>query len=212
MIERVVDIRKGEGLKVVLAFSSLMLVVSAYTMVKAVRDALFLSKFGVTQLSFIAIGLAVLIGLIISVYLRATSGLQRNRLIWGTNLVIATTLGLIWIGLRSPGLAQVLPWVLYIWSSIFGVFIVMQFWLMASDLYDPREAKRLFGFVGSGAILGGILGGFASRSLAGVLGTANLLLLSGGLLLIEAVLISWLWVNLTRNSSLNISLRLSSRP
>jgi len=32
----------------------LLLVVGSYTVVKAVRDALFLSKFGVTQRSFIA--------------------------------------------------------------------------------------------------------------------------------------------------------------
>ncbi len=171
----------------------LLLVVGAYTVVKTVRDALFLSTFGVTQLSFIAIGLAVVTSFIVTLYLKLTAGVGRNRLIGGTNVVIAATLAAIWIGLAIPDLSRVLPWVLYIWSSIFGVFIVMQFWLLANDLFDAREAKRLFGFVGAGAILGGVSGGLMSNALATVLGTRSLLLVAGGMLLGEAVLANIVW-------------------
>ena len=190
---RIFDIRQGEGRRAALAFASLMLVIAAYTTVKSVRDALFLAKFGITQLSFMAIGLALATGFIIAVYLRGTAGMKRNQLIWGTNLVIATSLLAIRAGLVSSSLATLLPWVLYVWSSIFGVFIVMQFWLLANDLFDPREAKRLFGFVGAGAITGGVVGGFLSRSLAGPLGAANLLILAAAMLLLEAVLVSLVW-------------------
>lgn len=193
MFHRVVDIRPGEGKRTLLAFLILLLIIASYTVVKSVRDALFLSKFGITQLSLIGIGLAVAIGFVISIYLRTTSGVPRHLLILGTNITIAASLALIWIGLWSPGLTALLPWVLYIWSSIFGVFIVMQFWLLANDLFDPREAKRLFGFIGAGAILGGVSGGFLSRGLAGILGTSNLLLVAGGMLIVEAVLVTLVW-------------------
>jgi AAA family ATP:ADP antiporter len=193
VLSRFVDIRPGERKRAILAFCSLLLVIASYTVVKSVRDALFLSRFGITQLSLIAIGLAVFTGFIISIYLRTTAGTPRNWLIGGTNVVIASSLALLWLGLFSEGLAAILPWVLYIWSSIFGVFIVMQFWLLANDLFDPREGKRLFGFIGGGAILGGILGGFLSRSLAPVIGSANLLLIAAGMLLLEAVLVSAVW-------------------
>ena len=192
-IRRIFDIRPGEGRRAALAFASLMLVIAAYTTVKSVRDALFLARFGITQLSFMAIGLALATGFIIAIYLRGTAGMQRNRLIWGTNLVIATSLLGIRAGLAITSLASLLPWVLYIWSSIFGVFIVMQFWLLANDLFDPREAKRLFGFVGAGAIMGGVTGGFLSRSLAGPLGASNLLILAAAMLVAEAVLVSLVW-------------------
>ena len=190
---RIFDIRPGEGRRAALAFASLMLVIAAYTTVKSVRDALFLAKFGITQLSFMAIGLALATGFIIAIYLRGTAGMQRNRLIWGTNLVIASSLLAIRAGLAVSSLSLLLPWVLYVWSSIFGVFMVMQFWLLANDLFDPREAKRLFGFVGAGAIMGGVTGGFLSRSLAGPLGASNLLLLAAAMLLAEAVLVSMVW-------------------
>ena len=195
MLSRLVDIRPGEGKRALLACACLLLVISSYTMVKSVRDALFLSKFGITQLSFIGIGLALAIGFIISIYLRFTAGVARHRLMLGTNTVIVSSLLLIWLGLLTgtETLERLLPWVLYIWSSIFGVFLVMQFWLLAQDLFDPREAKRLFGMVGAGAILGGVSGGFLSRSLAGVLGASNLLLVASGLLVLEVVLVFMVW-------------------
>ena len=188
MLRRLVDIRSGEAARLLLAFVILMLVVGSYTVVKAVRDAVFLSKFGVTQLSFIAIGLAFLTSFIVSIYLRATGGVPRNILIGGTNVVVAGSLAGIWMLLGADEPATWVPWVLYIWSSVFGVFTVMQFWLLANDLFDAREAKRLFGFVGAGAILGGITGGFASRGLAQLISTRGLLLVAGGMLLLAAVL------------------------
>ena len=192
-VSRIVDIRRGEWARVALSFVVLMLTVGSYTVVKAVRDAVFLSKFGVTQLSFIAIGLAVLTSFVVSVYLRATGGVTRNLLIGGTNTVVAGSLAAIWLFLAGDPPPGWVPWVLYIWSSIFGVFTVMQFWLLANDLFDPREAKRLFGVVSAGAILGGSTGGYLSLALARSIGTRGLLLVAGGMLLTAAVLANIVW-------------------
>ncbi|MBW2732981.1 MAG: cyclic nucleotide-binding domain-containing protein [Deltaproteobacteria bacterium] len=187
------DVRPGEWKRALLACCMLMLVVGAYTVVKSVRDAIFLSRFSVTSLSFIAMGLALVTTFIVSLYLRATRGLSRTTLIGGTNLLVAASLVVIWFGLGAPSLSALLPWVLYIWSSIFGVFLVMQFWLLASDLFDAREAKRLFGLVGAGAILGGVAGGLLSQRLADHMGSRGLLLVAAGMLLLEALLARLVW-------------------
>jgi AAA family ATP:ADP antiporter len=192
-LAKLFDIRKNETKRVFLAFSMLLLVVGAITIVKAVRDALFLARFEVTQLSFIAVGLALVTSFVVSLYLKYATGVARNRLIGGTNSVVAASLAAIFFGLAMPALSAVLPWVLYIWSSIFGVFMVMQFWLLANDLFDAREAKRLFGVVGAGAIVGGLLGGVASRGLATVIGTRSLLLVAAAMLVVEAVLATMAW-------------------
>ena len=36
--------------------------------------------------------------------------------------------------------------------------MISQFWTLANDVYDPRQAKRIFGFIGGGASLGGATG------------------------------------------------------
>ena len=44
----------------------------------------------------------------------------------------------------------------YVWGALLGILLISQFWTLANDIYDPRQAKRLFGFIGGGAQLGGI--------------------------------------------------------
>ena len=46
----------------------------------------------------------------------------------------------------------------YLFGQILGVLLISQFWTLANDVYDARQAKRLFGFIGAGASLGGAAG------------------------------------------------------
>jgi AAA family ATP:ADP antiporter len=62
--------------------------------------------------------------------------------------------------------------------------------VLANDVYDPRQAKRVFGFIGGGASLGGTAGAGLTVWLAQPLGTDNLLLVSAACLALGAGL-SW---------------------
>ena len=64
---------------------------------------------------------------------------------------------------------------LYLWVALFGVLAASQFWMMASLVFDVRQAKRLFGPIGAGAIAGGIAGGYLATIIAGSLGIRALL-------------------------------------
>jgi AAA family ATP:ADP antiporter len=55
----------------------------------------------------------------------------------------------------------------YLWGVLAGSLLISQFWSLANVIFDARQAKRLFGFVGGGASLGGIIGsGFAGNTRA----------------------------------------------
>ena len=41
--------------------------------------------------------------------------------------------------------------VYYVFTAIVYGLLNSQFWLFANHLVDPRQAKRLFGFIGAGA-------------------------------------------------------------
>ena len=43
----------------------------------------------------------------------------------------------------------------YLFGQIYGILLISQFWTLANIIFDPRQAKRLFGFIGGGASLGG---------------------------------------------------------
>jgi len=167
---------------VLLACATLVLVVGANTLVKAVRDAVFLSRFGVTELSVLSILLAAGMGFFVGGYLRVSRGVSRERLVTATNGVIVATLVGVGAAIEGGVGAGWIPWVLYVASSLFGLFMVMQAWLLVGDVFDLREAKRLFGVIGAGAIVGGAAGGGLARALAGSVGPGVLLFLAGAML------------------------------
>jgi ATP/ADP translocase len=190
-LRRVWDVRQGEGARTALMFANVLLLIAAYTETKAVRDAVLLSRFGLTELSYIMIGIAVVAGFVVSLFTQKSAGVPRNRLIFGTNGFIAITLAAFAPGLQA-GWAW-LAWALYFWSGVFGLLIVAEFWLLANELFHAREARRLFPIIGAGAILGGVVGGALSGWLARPLGTANLLYLVAAQLVASAGLSHLAW-------------------
>src|SRR6185312_4121846 len=82
---------------------------------------------------------------------------------------------------------------LYFWSGVFGLVLVAEFWLLANDLFDAREAKRLFPIIGGGAILGGLVGGAVPGWLAKPLGAGNLLYIVAAELVLSSVLSHLAW-------------------
>nr|WP_256366171.1 MFS transporter [Lewinella sp. W8] len=88
-----------------------------------------------------------------------------------------------------PGVAITL----YLWVGIFGVLAASQFWTMANFVFDVRQAKRLFGLVGAGAIAGGITGGYLTTLLARPIGARYLVLLAALLLILCLVLTIVIW-------------------
>jgi ATP/ADP translocase len=65
--------------------------------------------------------------------------------------------------------------VIYVWVGVFSVLAPSQVWTLANYVMTTREAKRSFGFIGSGAILGWIVGGFATRTAVSAFGTESML-------------------------------------
>src|SRR4051794_841737 len=78
----------------------------------------------------------------------------------------------------------------YLFGQIYGILLISQFWTLANIIFDPRQAKRLFGFIGGGASLGGIAGGSITSLLTKNVGNANLMLVSAGVLALCAVIVS----------------------
>jgi AAA family ATP:ADP antiporter len=186
------QIRTGERLRTLGAFAVLLCIVASYTLVKSVRDAVFLSRFSVTEISLVSVALAAASGLFAALYARVTHRLSRPRVMTVTHVITATSL----VALAFPVQVEqsgAVAWTLFVWSSLFGGFLPVQFWLMCADLFDVREAKRLFGVVGAGAILGGFLGGAAARALVVHVGLGVLLGAAAGLLVVAALMTEMVW-------------------
>lgn len=70
----------------------------------------------------------------------------------------------------------------FVWTSVFNLFVVSVFWAFMVDVFRTEQAKRLFGFIGVGGTLGGIVGASVTAVLAEPLGPTRLFLVSAVML------------------------------
>src|SRR5690606_27958024 len=54
----------------------------------------------------------------------------------------------------------------FIWLSVFNLFVVSVFWALMADLYEPPQAKRLFGVLAAAASVGAIAGSGVTATMA----------------------------------------------
>jgi AAA family ATP:ADP antiporter len=87
--------------------------------------------------------------------------------------------------------------VIFVWVSVFNLFVVSVFWGFMADLWSSEQGRRLFGLIGVGGTIGAIVGAAATANLAEVVGPARLLLLSA--LLLEIAV--WLVIFLLRRAA-----------
>ncbi|MBI4209654.1 MAG: HEAT repeat domain-containing protein [Deltaproteobacteria bacterium] len=185
------EVRREDWGKTLWMFSYIFLLIAAYVMLKSVRDSLFLYELGPEKLPYVYILIALMAGSIATVFSRLLATAKIHRLIFGTSLFLISNLFVFWWLLRFEG--AWLFYSLYVWVSIFGIITTSQFWLLANHLFNPREAKRTFGIIGTGATLGGIVGGFLTKTFVEIAGTTNLLLIGVGLFAATLGLLLPIW-------------------
>ena len=165
-VRRFFDIRPGETLPVLLTFFYIAAVIAAFLLAKAIRSGLFLKEYGAYALPYVYAAVPLAVSAFVPISTRLTNRYgQRPVAVW-TLVFFAGNVLMFWYGFRTWSW-PVLPAVLYVWVNCFGIIAPVQAWSFANSLFDTRQAKRLFGVIGSGASLGAILGGFLARVLVG---------------------------------------------
>jgi AAA family ATP:ADP antiporter len=145
---------------------------------KSVRDALFLSTFHATVLPAamatsavlslgVAVGLARLMGryspaAIMPALFAASAG----------GLAIEWGIGSIW-----PRIGAV---AVYFHTALFGPALLTAFWSFINERFDPYTAKAAVARIGSGATLGGVLGGLAAWRASSLVSVLTVVLLLAG--------------------------------
>jgi AAA family ATP:ADP antiporter len=184
-----VEVRPDEVRALLWSCAYFFCILSAYYILRPLREEMGVAG-GVENLPWLFTGTLVSMLLLHPPFAALVAKLPRLRFVSLTyrffmlNLVVffvllnlATEAQNIWIGR-----------VFFVWVSVFNLFIVSVFWAFMADTYDVEQGKRLFGFIGVGGTLGGILGSTITASLAQPLGPVNLLLVS--VLLLELAVLA----------------------
>ncbi len=174
------EVRAGEGwLTLAMAFL-VFLLLTAYYVIKPVREALILEEGGAEVKSYLVAVMAVLLFFLVQGYSKLVSRYERTRLITiVTAIFIACLIGF-WI-LSRLGVPY-LGYAFFIWVGIFSVMVVAQFWSYANDVYSNEAGKRLFPLVGFGGTLGAFAGSDIADRILEFVGVFEMLLLAAALL------------------------------
>ena len=192
-IERALNIHPGDLGRGTLLCSCLFLVMTTYKVGGVAGAALFLSRFQAKQLAYADIASALVVALVVAGYVLLARRVPILGLLLGSTLFFASNCALFWALAHYHFHLSFLFPVFYIWVKIFGVLLPTQIWTLANYVLTTREAKRVFGMVGGGAIAGWIFSGYFSKTVAKNFGTESLLLGMALFLLICTGLIVLIW-------------------
>jgi AAA family ATP:ADP antiporter len=174
------DVRGGEGMGALLMMLTAFLLLSAYYLIKPVREALILSGEGAEVKSYSSAVQALLLLVLVPAYGKLGSRVGRIRLITWVSLFFISNL-VVFDVLGNAGA----PWLgvpFFMWVGIFNVMIIAQFWGFANDLYTPEQGKRLFAVLAIGSSLGAIAGAAIAKPLIEAIGVFQPMLVAAALL------------------------------
>ena len=176
-----VTFREGEAIVGLLMFVYSFLAMTAYNNIKPSAASKFIADLGADKVPYVMLLAGLTMGFIMNYYSRALGKVPKLWVLPGTQVAIIILLVAFWF-LFKTGQVWVSAAFFFFGRLLLGIFLISQFWTLANEIYDPRQAKRVFGFIGGGAMLGGMTGSGLTALLVKRVGTENLILFSAAIL------------------------------
>jgi AAA family ATP:ADP antiporter len=141
---------------------SLFAILVAHSLLETARDALFLARLGPDRLAlaYLAIAGTALLAIVV---VRRWLHVREPRRVLVAFLLVATTgtSVLAWFIASSRAV-----FVLYVWTGVVATLVVPSFWTAIDRSLRLAEAKRVFGTIGAGGVLGATVGSALATVLA----------------------------------------------
>lgn len=183
------DVRDGEGPQLLMLAFNTFLILTAYYLMKPVREVLILDQPHGAELKSYAYGAqAVLLLGIVPLYGALATRLSRQRLINVVTLFFIACLPLFWLGMQAEA---PIGFVFFLWTGIFSLMVIAQFWGYANDIYSVEAGKRLFAVIAFGSSAGAVFGAWLAGQLIRGLGVPPLLLVAAVVLGASLLLFNW---------------------
>jgi ATP:ADP antiporter, AAA family len=163
------------------------LLLTAYYLLKTVREPLILLQGGAEVKIYARASQALIMAVFVHFYGELAKRVGRLKLLIFVFLFFISNLALFAVLARasvSIGLA------FFLWVGVFSYTIVAQFWALAADLFSEEQGKRLFPIIGGGSSIGAVAGAALAKSLV-PLGVFALMACGVVILLACAALVSW---------------------
>jgi ATP:ADP antiporter, AAA family len=185
LLQRFVNVRRDEVGAVLVAALFFFCVLTALMVVRPAREALGMQR-GIEAIRWLFIGTVVVTLLVNPLFGWLVSRFRRLVFLNATYLFFIIGLLAFYAMLKfaPAAIGERSGQVFYVWFSVFNLFATMLFWALMVDRFSLEQSKRLFGAIAVGGTLGAIFGPWLASILAKPIGTASLLLIAAGFLLL----------------------------
>src|SRR5262249_24722738 len=128
---------------------------------------------------------------VVMLYSAAAARWQRERIVYACVAVFIAASSGFWVFFSTTAPAWS-HYAYFFYVDVFSSVMVALFWSFANDLTSPEQAKRTYGIIGAGGILGGAVGSSFTGFTVEPIGAANLLLVCIGILVAIALVARWI--------------------
>lgn len=175
VIEMVLPVRRGERRLTFTLFAHSLFAVGAFLTGRTVRDALFLAHGDRANLAWMYVASAIAVTAAGLLYGKLATRVRRDLMALASAALFGSLFLALWLlERRQPSWVY---GVIYVYVEVMGALVLVQFWTLANELFNAREAKRLYGFIGAGGTFANIFIGLLSARVATTFGTPSLLLM-----------------------------------
>ncbi len=176
-VQTLLDIKTGEVKITILALAATFCHGVSNVYLFTTSHSLFLNVFDAQDLAYTYIGGALAVLLVGGAYTWLQHKVSPTKLVvWTLLFLLLTLLGArVWLFLgQTKGPAAFLA----VWSVAYSTLTYMSIWGLFGQLFDTRQAKRLFGLIGAGEFAADIVAGFITPVLVSAIGSINLILVA----------------------------------
>jgi AAA family ATP:ADP antiporter len=190
-LTRISKIEASEAKAVVSSFLFVVVLMSAYYILRPVRDAMA-SDWTDAEVSWLWTLNFFISTAVVAVYGIAVSRFRFRLLVPAMYAIFALTFVVFYLLASNSVDRTLIDKSFYVWVSVFSLFHISVFWSFMSDLFSKEQAGRLFSIIAAGASVGGLIGPSIPSFFSASLGTDNLMLIASLMLLVPIPIIFYL--------------------
>ncbi len=190
MLSSVTEVHPTEVKTAALMTLAIFLILASYLTAKVVREPLILSGGGAELKSYASAFQVAILFVVVRLYTKCVCSFNRRKLINQVVIFFAACLVVFWAILVTYGSINGILY--YLWTGIFSLVVIAQFWSFANDIYTPEQGKRLFVLLAFGASAGGVFGPMVVSLILELVGLYNLLLVSAVLLIASLAIMNYI--------------------
>jgi len=199
LFDRLLGLERHEHAAVAWSFVYFFCVLSAYYILRPVREAMAVES-GPETIPWLFLGTFITMLIATPIFGLIASRYPRRRFLPWVYLFFVSNILIFWAAFSwAVDNEQSIVWlgrVFFVWVSVFNLYVVSVFWSFMADIYSRAQGRRLFGVISAGGSGGALLGGIATNQLVSSIGFQSLLPISAFLLAVAIFCISQLrhWV------------------